>query len=150
MSWLGENILLKSELMMNVDICVKLGRVKKQKQKQTKYFRHGFNKGNWLSFWRAKTAKLWLLKEQTKSEAIVFDQQVACTFQLELTTHTDHFTENIDLSVWTTEELFLLLPPFSLLHQLPLSTSAIGVQVKTFTFPFWFFYLPTEPQISRT
>lgn len=141
MSLLGENILLKSELRMNVDICVKLGRVKqKQQQKQTKYFRHGFNKGNLLSFWWAKTTKVMAAEgaDEKRSNSI---WPAGCLY-LSAGAHHPHcplYWENWPFSVWTTEELFLILSPFLLLHQVPVSTSVIGVQVKTFIFPFWFF-----------
>lgn len=84
-----------------MDICVKLGRVKQKQNKNRQSISDmGLTKGICWVFDELKQQKSWLLKEQMKREVIVFDQQVACTFLLELTTHTAHFTEKIDLSVF--------------------------------------------------
>ena len=47
--------------------CDKLGTVKTKK----KHVKHGFNKGNCLSFWRAKRGKvLWCLLKEDRKEIV--------------------------------------------------------------------------------
>lgn len=151
---MGESSLLKSELM-NEDICVRLCKVKKKKNLQSINISDlclikGIKFVDYLKGWKTKNVMV-VAERVDKRKSNIIWPGLTCTFQLELTTPTDHFTGNTDFSYlnhWIIVCFFFLFSCHysHLLHQLPVSISPTGVTVKTsFLSDFWSLHRISNP-----
>lgn len=155
---MGESSLLKSELM-NEDICVRLRKVKKKKKNLQSInisdlcLIKGIKFVDYLKVWKTKNVMV-VAERVDKRKSNIIWPGLTCTFQLELTTPTDHFTGNTDFSYlnhWIIVCVFFFFFPATILtFSINFLYPFLLLELQLRHLFFLIFDLSTEFQIHRT